>query len=310
MPESFRLLSELESAEIAEVSVETIRKYRDCGLLDPVVKDNQTYFQEVDIRALFFTKKDKTTQASSSISAQTETQSQESENSDNWTINNPNFFSASEQRAEFNEVLGQPSPQAALNTSTVVVSEASQTVNQESAASAGSGLDKAETSVSSQASSAQISAPSSAKTSTETDILAERDFAANISGTTYQFDRDEPEHIQQSQTSLDTASQTRHDDTVDSRPRAPFFGESAVFAEPGATELIDMNKSLRDQIQLLREERDWLRERIEKLEARSEREQMLLLSESENLRNMIGYNKKSFWQKALPWFMGTSDRKD
>ncbi|MBP9837449.1 MAG: hypothetical protein KBC84_01915 [Proteobacteria bacterium] len=70
---------------------------------------------------------------------------------------------------------------------------------------------------------------------------------------------------------------------------------------PTTVELLEINKSLRDQIQILREERDWLRERIEKLESRSEREQMLMLSESENLRSMINLNKKSFLQKTLPW---------
>ncbi len=70
---------------------------------------------------------------------------------------------------------------------------------------------------------------------------------------------------------------------------------------PTTVELLEINKSLRDQIQILREERDWLRERIEKLESRSEREQMLMLSESENLRSMINLNKKTFLQKTLPW---------
>ena len=56
MAESMRLLSEEESARVAEVTIETIRKYRDCGLLDPVLKDNETFFQELDIRTLFYTK--------------------------------------------------------------------------------------------------------------------------------------------------------------------------------------------------------------------------------------------------------------
>ncbi len=84
--------------------------------------------------------------------------------------------------------------------------------------------------------------------------------------------------------------------------RAELVQDRRAAELPPAGELIELNKSLREQIQILREERDWLRERIEKLEARSEREQMLLLSESENVRSLISTNNKPFWQRALPWF--------
>lgn len=68
-------------------------------------------------------------------------------------------------------------------------------------------------------------------------------------------------------------------------------------------ELTMLNRRLREEIQMLRDERDWLRQRLEKLEARSERDQMLLLSESENVRGLVNLHqgKKSFWLRALPW---------
>ena len=67
-----------------------------------------------------------------------------------------------------------------------------------------------------------------------------------------------------------------------------------------------MTKGLREQIQILREERDWLRARVEKLETRSEREQMLLLSESENIRKLIQQTEtRKSWLRALPWFKGS-----
>jgi DNA-binding transcriptional MerR regulator len=52
-------------------------------------------------------------------------------------------------------------------------------------------------------------------------------------------------------------------------------------------ELVEINKTLRESVQSLREERDWLRERLEKIESFSQREQMLLLSNSETIRTLI-----------------------
>ncbi|HQH26182.1 MAG TPA: MerR family transcriptional regulator, partial [Oligoflexia bacterium] len=51
-----RLLTEAESAELAGVSPETIRQYGEFGLLMPVEKDGQLFFQEAEIRTLFYTK--------------------------------------------------------------------------------------------------------------------------------------------------------------------------------------------------------------------------------------------------------------
>ena len=70
----------------------------------------------------------------------------------------------------------------------------------------------------------------------------------------------------------------------------------------------DLLSSLNAQIELLREERDWLRERVERLETRADREQMLLLSESETVRSLLRSTEvrakpEPFWKKALslPW---------
>ena len=72
-----------------------------------------------------------------------------------------------------------------------------------------------------------------------------------------------------------------------------------------------MNQTLREQIELLREERDWLRQRIEHLETRSEREQMLLLAESETVRRLV--KTESLTEKLLnfrlPWFSNPSDER-
>ncbi len=69
-------------------------------------------------------------------------------------------------------------------------------------------------------------------------------------------------------------------------------------------ELLQLNQALREQLEMVKEERDWLRARQERLEARSEREQMLLLSESETVRSLINQRmekKRPFWAFALPW---------
>ena len=205
MSANLRLLTEEESASIAEVTIDTIRKYRDCGLLDPIVKENQTFFQELDIRTLFYTK---------------------------FKDHNPLFAIKTKppEATVAPETVAAPAPEAATPYEEKVVPDTSEKPSHETSAEAVT-----------------------------------------------------PEFI-------DTASQSKK------------IEESVSSSLPPSAEMIELNKSLRLQIQILREERDWLRERIERLEARSEREQMLLLSQNENVRNLIKTtSKKGFWAKALPW---------
>lgn len=75
--------------------------------------------------------------------------------------------------------------------------------------------------------------------------------------------------------------------------------------EGNSFDLLDLNRSLRDQIQMLKEERDWLRKRVENLEGRSERDQMLLISESQNVKSLLP-KKGGFWMFALPWLRNTN----
>lgn len=62
----------------------------------------------------------------------------------------------------------------------------------------------------------------------------------------------------------------------------------------------EVQYALREQIEVLKEERDWLRNRVEQLELRGEREQMLLLSESETIRRLV--SQKTFTEKVLQTF--------
>ncbi len=89
------------------------------------------------------------------------------------------------------------------------------------------------------------------------------------------------------------------DRVIDLKNELPEEFKSQSF---GSTDLMETNQALREQIQMLREERDWLRTRLEQLEARSEREQMLLMSESETIRSLIGKQPIKRWSFSLPWF--------
>jgi len=82
--------------------------------------------------------------------------------------------------------------------------------------------------------------------------------------------------------------------------------QNVTYSAPGESnsfELVEINKSLKEQIEVLRQERDWLRMRVEKMEERSNRDQILLLSQSKNARLLITKPKSSgLWSAlALPF---------
>ncbi len=58
-----------------------------------------------------------------------------------------------------------------------------------------------------------------------------------------------------------------------------------------------------DEIADLRSQRAWLRERIERLEEKSDRDQILLLSETQTIRSLIAYreSRKSVVRQFLEW---------
>jgi hypothetical protein len=61
--------------------------------------------------------------------------------------------------------------------------------------------------------------------------------------------------------------------------------------------------SKEDEIADLRNQRTWLRQRIEKLEEKSDRDQLLLLSETQTIRSLISYqeSRKSGFRQFLEW---------
>ncbi len=69
--------------------------------------------------------------------------------------------------------------------------------------------------------------------------------------------------------------------------------------------IIDIQEKILDmrdeQLKEVRKERDWLRERVERLEQKAERDQLLLLAETQTLRQLITHEKRSPVRATLEW---------
>ncbi len=66
---------------------------------------------------------------------------------------------------------------------------------------------------------------------------------------------------------------------------------------PSSIEVLELSRSLKQQLELVLSERDWLRQRVEKLEVQLERQQLISMTETETLRIMA----KSKEEKPSPW---------
>lgn len=101
----------------------------------------------------------------------------------------------------------------------------------------------------------------------------------------------------------------RSNETPHFQPQNTQFDSGVTYSHPqspGVFEMLESNRTLRDQIQILKDERDWLRKRVEKLETRTERDQMLLIAENETVKGLMHQlpapaPRPSFWRIALPW---------
>ncbi len=205
------LLSEQESAALAGVSTDTIRRYHELGLLPAEIRDDTPFYSEIDLRTLFYTR-----------------------------------IQANERNEPF--LLVNRIPSAANTSSSPGVSETLNT------------------------------------------LLAAK------------TDPDLPPRLQQ-------AVEGNNQTVVEPKPAEGPVQQSESSANfnrnlPAVAyqELLEVNKGLRSQVEMLREERTWLRERVEKLEAQAERSQMLLLSDSETIRSLATHSQnKTRWYFALPW---------
>ena len=82
--------------------------------------------------------------------------------------------------------------------------------------------------------------------------------------------------------------------------------DEANRVELDATELVrqlGINKQLREEISNLKDERDWLRQRLERLEEKGDRDQALMMSNLETIRSLTDVlkPKPSLFRRALPW---------
>ncbi|MCB0325424.1 MAG: hypothetical protein KDD69_17700 [Bdellovibrionales bacterium] len=295
---SGRLLTVPESAELAGVSRETLEQYQSFGLLEMVDNNGTPSYRESDIRTLFYTRADRRRLANTESSAGTE-------------LSGPAQSPRSSESTAYAQVIHDS--RAAIHDSRAAV-QASETAASPAPTSAGSlsqaagpvsatGVDVAATGVDVAATGAE---------STTTGSEAARSAFTN---------RQEVDGRQESKpyTPLREQLEVRFEGNVERwgeveeqpKQKAPGIDQedsTGFHARVPAIvhqELIEINKGLRAQLDMVKEERDWLRQRIEKLEARSEREQMLLLSESETVRSLIEPQRRrdSFWRKAvLPFF--------
>ncbi len=243
MSGSSRLLSEVESASIAGVSIETIRQFRGCGLLDPVKEDGVERFREIDIKTLFYSRTKSNDVASSTDSA----------------VDIAAHEAAKPQRNGAGTLSAPPAPAPLDSASTQALQ-----------------------------SGPAVQSISSSQTSPVADSTQVKSVVPSETGSPNPETGASPTELK-SETATDSESEKL----------------LPVPSSLSADYMVEINKGLREQLEILREERDWLRARVEKLETRSEREQMLLLSESENIRKLIQQGeqqRRPTWLRGLPWF--------
>lgn len=117
-------------------------------------------------------------------------------------------------------------------------------------------------------------------------------------------------------TSTDTGNKSRQESPVaeatsqveNSNPAAQNSTASQPAASVPFNEILRMHSDIlarqEQEIHELKAEREWLRRRIEKLEEKAERDQVLLLSEAQTVKQLIQLQsqKKSTIRQALEWF--------
>jgi DNA-binding transcriptional MerR regulator len=211
MSEEMNLLTINEAAGLSGVSMDTIRRYRDLGLLRKYEKDGAEHFSEEDIKLLFNAKIKKVTDSALS-------------------------GDSTENTAE-KEALPRL-----------------QDIIREAEGSSGKPL-TAET----------IS--KSKRTHKENTIHLDTPIDTAGQDSTYHHHQ---EHLRESEDRISDIS---------------------------SIELLELSRTLKDQLEIVKEERNWLRKRIEKLESLTERDQMLRMSESETIRSLISQRE----EKRRPW---------
>jgi hypothetical protein len=285
MSGSSKLLSESESARIAGVSIETIRQYAQFGLLEPRLENGVTHFRESEIRSIFYTKNEEI----APTPAEGPTPSETSPKSAALDITSGTSHEVSTASASPGTMATTPPPEQASPKPQENMPQPNQ--EQEAAAKL-------------------APAPEDYLTTLESILAAETPKPLEPEPSADGYSPNTQEGRVQTLKSQTTSSQNGETQTWETqaqhsrRSAASYTGSSTL-------ELMEANRGLRSQIEILQEERDWLRKRVEKLEGQAEREQMLLLAESETVRSLIKNQDRtrSFWTFALPWFSSSGTGK-
>ena len=270
------LLTRSQSAELAGVTVETISKYEEIGLLAPIEQNGELMYREGDIRSLFYTREFGTGAPFHSD------------------------FSVSPNEIELKTTVADAPPLHLVPP----VSQAAPAGDPPAGGPAGQ-INASEGSELKSLSEILRDTPVTDRPVTNSPVAdspAPEMLTADLQGADLQGADLQGTVLQGTgpQTAGLPAGASPNAEAAAAESKARFQVEvAAVKMEAASAE----NRALRDQIELLREERDWLRKRVEQLEVRSEREQMLLLSENETVRRLVDNSKKK-WSIPfrLPWF--------
>lgn len=266
-----RLLTQQEGANRVGVSIETIQRYIDYGILDSVTDGNNRKIRVEDLDSLF-------SQSGSSLNVELEHEYRKAQESPFFSNSKQDHYEdrnlkerLREDEESYDEHGNLASPHESLRLLREKIVRRGPVVSQ--IASGDSGVSRAH-------------------------LQSKIIYHHNTQGFVF------PASPTQASTSSPAPSPSVSKQDNDSLQNTSPTSSSPGSSLPVVThyDLITINKRLREEIYELKKERDWLRERLEKVEARSEREQMLLLHESETVRTLLNERpKRPFWT-ALPWF--------
>jgi len=268
MSEESKLLSQDESALLAGVCTDTIKRYRDLGLLRVYTNNGNEQFSEDDIRLLFNARiKAKSTEPEKAP-IQTTPKSTETDshlNEEKLPRLQDIVREASIKSSETSKMSNKPEP---LSRSVEIKSEIHST---------------------------------SSETEQGNTIFEAKPAEINSTGIKPQGSKPVMPDGIASDTSLSLEKIT-YSDSHNNEDTQYFSRQRRQQSDFNSIELLEITRSLKDQLEIVKEERNWLRKRIEKLESQTEREQMILMSETETIRSLVHQQEAHFKKsKQSPW---------
>ena len=256
-------LTAQESAELAGVSLDTIEKYVQIGLLNKCEEiDGLSYFNESDIRSLFYTR-----QPSALKDAELPPSSIELAYDSSAEVDTKVDLSSSEQSATQIDAVDSENVEVLKN-------------------DIETNTDSIEGDSKSDETQQSVSITDDANQTQSLQEVASMKTVLHIA-----------DNVLAEEKSIETESVKSVTEGVKEATDSSAVYQSDNSYRLQNQHLLDVNNELREQISTLKQERDWLRNRIEQLELRGEREQMLLLSESETVRRLV--SKSSLTERVI-----------